>query len=244
MNQEKKGLRELLKKNRQKCRAELNTVKKRSHFSPLGYSVYKVVPPAILEYAYGKVIDVGCGDMVYKSVILRKVSEYDTMDKIKRLPEVKFEGDVQDMNFISDESYDTVISTLVLVHVQYAFREVAVLHRILKKAGVLIISVPMLSRLHDEPYDFFRFTKYGFRFLLEDAGFKILKIMPEAGIFSFLGHQFSTIFVCLFWHIPILKNIVFFINKWICVMPCYLLDKIFDKEKTLACGYTCVARKV
>lgn len=244
MTEQQRGLRGLLKRNRQRIKEELKTVEQRRHFSPAGYSIYDVTRPAILEYTHGKVIDVGCGDMAYKDIILSRVSEYDTMDRIKRFPEVKFEGDVQDMHFIKDETYDTVISTSVLEHVRNPFRAVSEMRRILKKGGTLIISAPMLCRLHEEPYDFFRFTKYGFKSILEDSGFKVIKIMPEAGLFSFIGHQFSTVFVCAFWHIPVIKNIAFFINKWLCVMPCYLLDKIFDKDKSLAYGYTCVAEKI
>jgi len=240
----KNRIRNLLKTNRQKVKQELDTVEKRREFSPVGRSLYDVTPPAILEHVHGKVIDVGCGNMTYRSVILCKVLDYDTMDKTKHLPEIKFQGDVQDMHFIKDETYDTAISISMLEHVQNPFKAIAEMHRILKKGGKLIVSAPMLYRLHEEPYDFFRFTKYAFQHLLESTGFKVIQIKPQAGIFSFIGHQFSTLFVCLFWHIPVLKQITFFLNKWLCVIPCYLLDKMFDKKKTLAYGYTCVAQKI
>ena len=98
--------------------------------------------------------------------------------------------------------------------------------------------------MHDIPHDYFRYTKYGLESLLNQNGFKVLEILPRGGLFSFLGHQFSNIFLSLFWHIPIIKNIVFFINKWFCVKLSYFLDKHIDKNKLFALGYTVVAETV
>lgn len=233
----------LLKRNRLRVNKELRNAKQRRFFSPATYGDYQVKVPAILAYACGKLIDIGCGDMPYKELILNKVTQYDTFDIERRVAEVNFVGDIQNMDMISNNSYDSAVCFEVLEHVQNPFQAIAEINRILKKGGMLILSVPHLARLHEEPNDFFRYTKYGLRSLLENAGFEVLEITLQGGIFSFLGHQFSTIFVCLFWHIPIIKKIVFFINKWFCVKPCYLLDKVFDKEKIFALGYICVAQK-
>ena len=236
-------MRRLLKRNRLKLNEEKRTIEERRHFSPAIYASYKVTLPEILTYIHGKLIDIGCGDMPYKDIILDKITQYDTFDIEKRVPEVKFVGDIQDMDVIADGSYDSAICLEVLEHVQDPFRAIAEIHRILNKGGTLILSVPHLSRLHEAPYDFYRYTKYGIRYILEEVGFEVLKIVPQGGIFSFLGHQFSSISVCLFWHIPVIKRVVFLVNTWLCVRPCYLLDKVFDREKTFALGYTCVARK-
>ena len=107
----------------------------------------------------------------------------------------------------------------------------------------MILTVPHLSRLHEEPNDFYRFTKYGIRHLFEESGLELVDTRTRGGIFSFLGHQFSTIFVCLFWHIPIIKYIIFYINKIFCVLPCILLDKTFDKNKKFALGYISIGKK-
>jgi hypothetical protein len=41
---------------------------------------------------------------------------------------------------------------------------------------------PLFWPLHEEPYDFFRFTKYGFEQLLKDAGFLEWQILEDGGI--------------------------------------------------------------
>jgi len=233
----------LLQRNRLRINKELKSAKQRRFFSPATYSDYQVKVPVLLAYASGRLIDVGCGDLQYKELVPGKVTQYDSLDIERRVPEVDFVGDIQNMDMIGDNSYDSAICFEVLEHVPNPFRAVAEINRILKKGGILILSVPHLARLHEEPHDFFRYTKYGLKSLLENANLEVLELTPQGGIFCFLGHQFSTIFVGLFWHIPIIKKIVFFINKWLCVKPCYWLDKVFDKEKIFALGYICIARK-
>ena len=44
-------------------------------------------------------------------------------------------------------------------------------HRVLRPGGVLILEFTQMVPLHDEPWDFFRFTRYGAKHLLEQAGF-------------------------------------------------------------------------
>jgi len=233
----------LLEKNRIQLNKELPNMERRQFFSPVTHYAYQTTAPAILSYARGKLLDIGCGDMPYKDLIQSKVDEYDTFDTEKRAEGVTFIGDVQNMDMITDASYDSAICLEVLEHVKYPHKALSEICRILKPGGVLILSAPHLSRLHEQPNDFFRYTKYGLSSLLEEVNFDVVEITPRGGIFSFLGHQSSTGFVCLFWNIPVVKWLVFFLNKWLCVKVCYFLDKIFDKKKILASGYTCVAKK-
>ena len=48
--------------------------------------------------------------------------------------------------------------------------------RILKPEGILILSAPMTWPLHEEPYDFFRYTIHGLRHLLQNENFEIQPI--------------------------------------------------------------------
>ena len=108
----------------------------------------------------------------------------------------------------------------------------------------MIITVPHLSRLHEEPHDYFRFTVFGLRKMFFESGFKEISILPLGGLFSFLGHQLSTILLCSAWNIPIIKNIVFILNKVLFVKLLYLFDKHIDKRKIFALGYASVLEKV
>ena len=85
--------------------------------------------------------------------------------------------DARHMPEIADASYDAVLCSSLLEHVddyQSALREIT---RILKPGGILILGLPFRQSLHLEPYDFWRFTEYGIRYLLEDE-YDILRIDP------------------------------------------------------------------
>lgn len=233
----------LIQKNRLKLNNELGNSLKRKFFSPALLCEYENTLPRIRANATGRLLDVGCGSMPFKKFIQNSVTEYHGLDIERRTENVQFLGDIQDMKMIESESYDTVICLNVLEHIPNPFRATTEIYRVLKKRGKLILSVPHPARLHEEPHDYYRFTKYGLNFVLNKAGFEVLKIIPNGGLFCFLGHQFSTIFVCLFWHIPVLKNIVFFLNRYLCTELCFWFDKVVEKKKNFALGYICIAKK-
>ncbi len=236
-------MKQLLIKNRQRIDDELRTADARKYFSPSTYGDYLVTRPALEAFAKGQLLDIGCGVMPFKDIILTSVEQYDTLDFEERTSGVKYIGDVQDMRMFENETYDSVVCLEVLEHVPDPFKAVSEISRVLKKGGVLILSVPHLSRLHEEPHDYFRYTRYGLESILTRAAFTVHDIKVRGRLFSFLGHQFSSGFVCLFWHIPVVKSIAFFLNKWLCTIPCYLLDRFVLKSDRFAEGYTIVAEK-
>ena len=237
------GVYALLKKNRLRFNEELRDSPDRQYFSPSTYSRYRETYQRIAIHVSGKVLDVGCGDMTFRKLVLAHAEEYDGLDIERRAPEVKYVGDVQDMHMIPTESYDAVLCLEVLEHVLDPFQAASEIYRVLRRGGKLIVSVPHLARLHEEPHDFYRYTKYGLQFLLKRAGFQVLEIVPRAGLLSFLGHQVSTLLIGLSWHVPLVKQVVFVVNKWLCVKPCLWLDRMVEKKKVFALGYVAVAQK-
>jgi len=62
-------------------------------------------------------------------------------------------------------------------------------YRVLNKGGKFIVSTPFIYPIHDAPFDFTRWTKYGLINLLTDEGFKVEKTYPIGNI----GETFSLI---------------------------------------------------
>jgi SAM-dependent methyltransferase len=147
------------------------------------------------------------------------------------------------MEVVPSGAYDSAICLEVLEHIPNPSKAISEIYRILKPGGILVVSVPHLSRLHEEPYDFFRYTHYGLRALLEGAGFQVLQMERRGGLNSFLSHQISLILVGLTWSVPVLKQIVFVMNQWLIVRPSYFLDAHLDRSGKFALGYTCVVQK-
>lgn len=236
-------MKRFLTDNRQRLSEELTSADARKFFSPSTYGDYLVTRPLLEAFARGRLLDIGCGVMPFRDIILRTTGDYDTLDFQERASGVKYIGDVQNMEMIDDQTYDSAVCFEVLEHVPDPFRAVAEIARILRKGGTLILSVPHLSRLHEEPHDYYRYTKYGLETLLTRAGFRVLETRRRGGLLTFLGHQFSSGFVCLFWGVPVLKTIAFFLNKWLCTLPCQFLDRFVLKSEVFAEGYTVVAEK-
>lgn len=74
---------------------------------------------------------------------------------------------------VRDQAVDVVLLLEVLEHVQDERMALREIFRVLKPGGRLYLSVPFVYPLHDVPNDYRRFTIYGLRWLLTQAGFTV-----------------------------------------------------------------------
>ncbi len=236
-------LKKKLQSNRRKIELDLLSSPKRLYFSPVYYGQYKITLPLAKQYAKGYFLDLGCGDLPFKNELVELVAYYDTLDFFPRTDALTYIEDIQNMTTVPSERYNSAICLEVLEHVPDPFRAVREIYRVLAQESVLIISVPHLSRLHDEPHDYYRYTRYGVRYLLEQAGFKVIHLVERGGLFSFLGHQVSTFILGMIWSVPIIRHIAWFLNAWLVTRLCHQLDQWFPQSGVFALGYTVVASK-
>jgi SAM-dependent methyltransferase len=236
-------LQKLLRENRKLVENDLLNGNRWQYFSPSIYSQYKVTIPLVLENARGRLLDLGCGNMPYRTVISKVVDQYDSLDINSEISNLTYNVSAEEMSIVPDNLFDTVISFEVLEHLPHPQIALKEIYRVLKPEGVLILTVPHLSRLHDIPHDYYRFTKYGLLILLKDSGYTSIKVYEKGGILCFLGHQLSLVMLCLFWKIPLVRYLIFFINKWIFTIGCYYLDKYLRTSTLFPLGYVAIARK-
>ena len=208
------------------------------------YIMTRQVLKGIDLYLRPKLLDIGCGHMPLKVELERKVGPYDTLDVKKHTDNVTYIGSVLDMHMIPADHYESVICLAVIEHVPDPFKAVSEIHRILKKDGIFILSVPHMSRLHELPHDYFRYTEFGVRELLEKNGFQILQMEKSGTLLSYLTHQLSTVLIGLTWHIPLVKQFVFFLNKTFIVLPFAWIDSKLMKNSLMPMNYFCVAQKI
>ncbi len=234
----------LLARNRQQLNRDLPSYRQRRYFSPAAYSADRLIEKAIRNHARGALLDVGCGDMPYRDLVEPLVERYDTLDYVPRTEGVTYMGDAQAMTMIADAAYDAALCLSVIEHLPNPSVALSEIARVLKPGGRLVLSAPHLSRLHEEPHDYYRFTHYGLRHLLEQAGFQVIEIAPAGGVLSFLGHQAATLVLCALWRVPIVKWAMYYLLKWLWVLPCAWLDRLVDRRKVLALGYVATARKL
>lgn len=81
-------------------------------------------------------------------------------------------------------SFDAVICTEVLEHVPDPRLLIVESHRVLRRGGKLIATVPFLYRMHADPYDFGRYTDYYWRKVLDANGFTDIEIKRHGLFYS------------------------------------------------------------
>jgi len=65
---------------------------------------------------------------------------------------------------VDDNYFDTALCTAVLEHLEETSDVTKETHRVLKAGGYAIYTVPFFWHLHEEPRDFYRYTKYGLKY--------------------------------------------------------------------------------
>lgn len=78
-------------------------------------------------------------------------------------------------HLIRANHYDIVVCTEVLEHTLRPFDAVREMRRLLKRHGLLLLSVPFNLRIHGPLPDCWRFTEHGLRAMLSE-GFSILEL--------------------------------------------------------------------
>jgi len=216
----------------------------RKWFSPAVYSLLRTLLPVLRRYAKGDVLDAGCGAMPYRTALGSAVTSYDGLDLSPRAEDVRFVCSVTDMAPVPSGSYDTVLCSEVLEHVAHPIDAVREFARVLRPGGTVIVTVPFLGRLHEEPNDFQRFTEHGLRLLLSEAGLEVEFVKPTGSVASFLAHQVSSVIVLPTWGNSIVRWPAFVLNAAFVVVPALLLDTLLKPiQRKLPLGYVLVATK-
>lgn len=194
--------------------------------------------------AHARVLDAGAGPCPYKSFF--KHTRYEATDFIDPHKILDFTCNLDDIPKDSN-TYDAVISTEVLEHVEYPQAVMNEMYRILKKGGKLFLTTPQGWMIHQAPYNYYYFTKYGLESLLKNAGFKNYKIQPMGGYFKFLADALRFNSLAEQWkHI---KPVYFLLNALDLVIFKILLSFILfhldgiDRKKVWTMGYTLEATK-
>lgn len=135
----------------------------------------------------GRLLDIGCGEMPYKEVILTNthVVNYvglDIYEAIEYKAGVKpdYFWDGVTMPF-ENESFDCAFATEVLEHCPDPKITLNEIHRVLKPNAPFIFTVPFLWPTHESPNDYYRYTPFAMEKLLKEAGFSRIEVEVLGG---------------------------------------------------------------
>jgi len=119
------------------------------------------------------ILDYGCGNSPYREMFNDKNSKYVTADIVENiLAEVHLDSKGQVP--LDNNSFDTIISTQVLEHVDNPNLYLSEVKRLLKKDGTLILSTHGYWLYHTTPNDYWRWTSAGLKKILSENGFDII----------------------------------------------------------------------
>lgn len=146
-------------------------------------------------------------------------------------------GDLSDLPF-RDATFDATLNIVTLEHVREPARVLEELSRILVRGGRILLVAPHEWEEHQQPHDYFRYTRYGLRYLLERAGFHDIQVEPVGGFFRLLSRRLLN--ALQFFPGPLALVAAIFFAPPALLLP--LLDPL-DKKKNFTLGYLCSARK-
>ncbi len=130
----------------------------------------------------GHVVDVGCGTLKYKELILGlpRVQKYFGIDFFLA-DGVDLVADLNAPLPLANNIFDTAVCISVIEHLtepQVAINEI---YRILKPGGHLLLATPWEFPFHHEPSDYFRYSRYALEYMLKKAGFEVVSVHATGG---------------------------------------------------------------
>lgn len=189
---------------------------------------------------HARVLDAGAGEGKFATVFARQqyigvdlgigdtdwnYARLDTLADLERLP-------------FPDNTFDACINIVTLEHVREPAAVVQELYRTLKPGGIILLVTPHEWEEHQQPHDYFRYTRFGMEYLLNKAGFTGMVVEPAGGYFRLLSRR-------------LLNGLQFFPGLWVIpaavvLIPPAMLLPLFDgldDRRNFTLGYVCTARK-
>lgn len=195
----------------------------------------------------GDLYDLGCGEMPFKSWLLGYANNYIGVDWSSSPHELKADifADLNKPLQIESAVADTVMSLSVMEHLREPQVFLNEAFRILKPGGAMILQVPFMWGIHEEPYDYYRYTQYGLEHLFRKAGFTEVTIYPQTGFWVMWTLKFnyqSTRIIRGSW---LVRKVIGLLMRGIWMVDQLVarwLDKYWKSEGETA-GYFVVAKK-
>ncbi len=215
----------------------------RAHaFSLATWRLHRATLP-LLEHAAGRVLDAGSGRSPYKPLLRGRGLQVLSLDVEDRAGEIDWLGDLQEMPQVETASVGTVLCTQVLEHLPRPWAAIDEIARVLEPGGVLLLSVPHLSAIHEAPHDYWRYTRHGLEALLTSRGFEIRELRESGGLFCFLGHLLSHAWLGALGGAPLLGRAAWALNYLLLVRGLDWLDRLAGAPSLLPCDYVVRAER-
>ncbi|MCS7316284.1 MAG: class I SAM-dependent methyltransferase [Bryobacterales bacterium] len=137
-----------------------------------------------------------------------------------------------------DGCFQACLNVVTLEHVREPARVLAELWRVLSPGGRLLLIVPQEWEIHQAPHDYFRFTRYGLCYLIEQAGFRLEHLEAAGGFFRLLARRLLN-------GLQFFRGPAFLLAALAAVPAALVLPWLdgLDRERNFTLGYVCTAVK-
>ena len=142
--------------------------------------VSKELPPG------SSILDAGAGECAYKTYFPHcdyKAVDLAIGDGTWNYDELDYRAPLDNLA-IANNSFDAILCTQVLEHLERPRESVREFYRVLKVGGKLYLTAPMAQGQHQPPYDFFRYTSFGLMSIISEAGFDEIRVESFGGVFT------------------------------------------------------------
>lgn len=214
--------------------------------------------------SHSKILDVGAGPCRFRRLFSH--CDYKTQDFCQHTGnsegpmadkglwhygKIDYVSDATDIP-VSDGYFDAVLCTEVIEHVPEPIKVIQEISRILKPGGQVLLTAPLGSGLHQEPFHFYGgYTKYWYEYFLKLYGFQDISIRPNGNFFKFYGQESQRFSAMLHPRNSTGIYKVMVIPLWLASIPifrvavpitCHFLDDLDTKPK-FTVGYIVTATR-
>jgi SAM-dependent methyltransferase len=195
------------------------------------------------------ILDVGSGHGDFAQIFTNR--NYLSVD-IVPYPEVDLACDLGEVLPFKENTFDMLVLMNVLEHVYHFHKLLDSMFYLLKPGGSLVVAVPLMIKVHQAPFDFFRYTHYTLQDLAKEHGFEVEMLEGYYDPIFFVGESIRNL---RFWVLPKLPRLARWISRAVLILIEGLINllrpfigKSYTKSPELAknpaaIGYHVVLRK-
>lgn len=164
-------------------------------------------------------VDLGVGDADWS------YSSLDAVADLERLP-------------FGNSTFDACVNIVTLEHVQQPQQVVSEMARVLRPGGRLLLVTPLEWEEHQQPHDYFRYTRYGLELLLTRAGLRVETLTPAGGFFRVLSRRLLN--APQFFPGPVAWGVLAAV-----ALPALAIGALdgLDRRRSFTLGHICIASK-
>ena len=194
----------------------------------------------IPKFVKGRLLDLGCGLAPMYELYSKYASKICCADWKSSEDDQSFIDAICNLNkelIFDSNSFDTVILSDVINHLEEPELALKEIHRILTPGGLLLLNTPFLYNLNEEPYDYGRYSIYKFHSWAKKFNFEI----EYEDIFGGVVDVYEHFLLRIISRFPLGTGLA----KWLFYLRTFFIKNRLLKIKSADCpyGYGIVLKK-